>query len=137
MEPFVKILVDYSPALAGGVVATILVTVTLLKALGVTAQIGDKAALVPDSRMTDLATGVDDIKEKLSTIEGRVREVEHELSNRPTREEIHRLELSFTRLEGRLESQAATIQSTANAIGRIEDYMYTAAATARAKSGVR
>lgn len=116
MDPqWLKLIVDFSPALAAGVAATIFVVVVLMKVLGIA---------LPGKSEPALAEGISEIKERLAA-------VENDITNRPTREEMHRLELSFTRLEGEVRSQGMTIQSTAAAIGRIEDYMYAAAASRR------
>ncbi|MBZ9678911.1 DUF2730 family protein [Mesorhizobium sp. ES1-1] len=121
MDPtWVKLISDFSPALAAGVALTLLVIVAILKLFGFTG-IADKSKLVNEGKLNA----------SLSAIEKRLATVENDITNRPTREEMHRLELSFTRLEGEVRSQGMTIQSTAAAIGRIEDYMYTAAAQRR------
>ena len=88
----------------------------------------NKALLNVSDKDKIVDTGqLDAIDKKLSTIEGRLGTVENDVSNRATREEVHRLELSFTRMEGRFDSLSATTQATANAISRIEEFMYAAA----------
>ncbi|MBP0439450.1 DUF2730 family protein [Tianweitania sediminis] len=137
MDPYIKLMVDYSPALAAGVVGTVFVVVTLLKLLGFSG-IGDKSQLVDSGKMTVVATGIETVKNQVTELEKRlsaVNEIEKrlgivelDLKNRPTKEDHHRLELSFTRLEGEVKSALMTIQASAAAISRIEDFMYAAAA---------
>ena len=66
-------------------------------------------------------------------IEARISHVESDVQHRATREEVHKLELSFTRMEGRFESIDQRTAATAHGVQRIESFMYEAAM--RAKDG--
>jgi hypothetical protein len=116
----------------GGVVGAILAVVAIVgTVLGgivfknkAVVSVTDKEKLV-DSKQLDL------INSNLGEIEKRLGNVEHDVTSRATREEVHRLELSFTRMEGRFDGVSATTQATANAVSRIEQFMYDAALRAK------
>lgn len=149
MDALWKYLFDNTPALGAAVaaIAIILGFVVfpfLIKALGLV--IGDKSKLVGKEEIKPMAGGVDDIKDQLTGVEERLAALEsgferrlaelaHEVKNRPTREEIHRLELSFTRMEGRFESLDNTSRANSASLTRIEDQMYAAAVRLREGRG--
>lgn len=87
-------------------------------------SVSEKAKLVD-------STQLDAINTNLGEIEKRLGNVEHDVTSRATRDEVHRLELSFTRMEGRFDSVSSTTQATANAVSRIEQFMYDAALRAK------
>lgn len=126
MDPLIQLAFEYSPAVAVGAVIAVFVMTAVFKAMGFSG-IGDKSKLVDNSKMQAVNSGVDAVKSQLGDIEKRLGAVEQDLQNRPTKEDHHRLELSFTRLEGQVMSQGMTIQATAIAINRIEEFMYQAA----------
>lgn len=144
MEALLKLAFEYAPAVAAGAVISVFVMTAVLKALGYSG-IGDKSALVDGNKVNAVSSGVLVMQSQLSDIEKRLRTmeqvekrlavVEQDLPNRPTKEDHHRLELSFTRLEGGVQQMAAKIEATAHGITRIEDYMYAAAAK-RGSTGV-
>lgn len=127
MEQLLALAFEYAPAVAAGVVLSVFVMTAVFKALGYTA-IGDKAKLVDGNKIATVTSGVDAVRTQLGDIEKRLGAVEQDLQNRPTKDDQHRLELAFTRLEGEVRSSGMTIQATANAVSRIEDFMYQAAA---------
>ncbi|PZO81618.1 MAG: hypothetical protein DI629_03515 [Mesorhizobium amorphae] len=147
MDPW-KILFDNSPAL-GLAVAAIAVLLGLLfpfilKMLGLV--VGDKSKLVGKEEIAATAGGVDDIKTRLSGVEKRLGTLEGgmelqlaniaaELRNRPTRDEIHALEKSFIRMEGRFEVIDVATQANRASLMRIEEQMYAAASAARSRDG--
>lgn len=112
-------LAQQSVPFALAIVGVLLILGLILKASGFSG-IGKTSKLVDDDKIAAIA-------ENLGAIEKRLGTVEHDVSQRATRDEMHRLELSFTRMEGRFESLSATTQATANAVSRIEEYMYSAA----------
>lgn len=132
MDALMKLAFENAGPVATGVVLAVFAMVMILKALGFTGVTGDREKLDNGTKL--MSEGVAGVKTQLEDIDKRLGAVESDLHNRPTKDDIHRLEISFTRLEGQVLSSAATIQATAVAIGRIEDYMYQAASR---KGGVR
>lgn len=130
MDQMMTLALEQAPAVGAGVIFTVFALGAIFKALGFSV-IGDKAQVVDSTKMKSVSIGVDVVREQLGEIEKRLGAVEHDLQNRPTKDDHHRLELAFTRLEGEVRSSAMTMQATANAVSRIEDYMYTAAAGQR------
>lgn len=63
------------------------------------------------------------ISSKLSTIDGRVSDIEHDLRARPSRSELHGLEISMTKLGGRIATVEMTTKATAAGVTRIEDFL--------------
>lgn len=126
MDPqLIKLAFEYAPAIFTGAIIAVAVMWMAggaLKGLGFS-PFGDKSK--PAEK---LAAVTDATHTQLGEIERRLGAVEQDLQNRPTKDDQHRLELAFTRLEGQVMKSGATIQATANAIARIEDYMYAAAA---------
>lgn len=132
-----KALFENAPALFVAVVAVVLilgaVLTPLFKFLGIVVIGGTKAKVVDEEvkRLATVNTGVGDIKGELAEIktllgafESRIGLVEAGVQNRATREEMHKLELSFTRLEGEVKSQALTTQNIYTMVSRIDDFMY-------------
>ncbi|MEO0496909.1 MAG: DUF2730 family protein [Pseudomonadota bacterium] len=78
--------------------------------------LGDKTKIVERDELQS-------INQKLGTIDGRLSDVEHDLSNRPTRRELHEIEISMTRLEGEVTSVGRVTKSTNDAVVRMEDFL--------------
>lgn len=126
-DQLMKFVFDYSPPLAVGAIIAVFAMGFVMKAMGYSA-IGDKSKVVETTEVGATRSGVESVLDQLGDVEKRLAAVEQDLQNRPTKDDQHRLELAFTRLEGTVLQSAATGQATANAISRIEDYMYAAAA---------
>ncbi|MHB2265825.1 DUF2730 family protein [Aliihoeflea sp. PC F10.4] len=126
MDQLMRFAMEQAPAVSAGVILTVFVMTFILKATGFS-LIGDKAKVVDGAKMTNVSAGVDVVRQQLSDIDKRLVAVEQDLQNRPTKEDHHRLELSFTRLEGEVRSTNITVQATANGVSRIEEFMYSAA----------
>lgn len=78
--------------------------------------IGDKTKVVEGDRLNS-------IDKKLGGIDRRLGDVENDLRHRPTRQEVHDLELSVTRLETKVVSIKETTEKTNRAVNRIEEFM--------------
>ena len=100
----------------GGVVAAVAIGLAgLIKAMGWTA-FGDKSKVVAGQKLERIDASLGEIKQRVGAIET-------DLKGRPTRQELHDLELSFTRMEGRFQAVEQTVRATNSAVGRIEDHM--------------
>ncbi|MEL6503472.1 MAG: DUF2730 family protein [Pseudomonadota bacterium] len=80
------------------------------------AVFGDKAQIVK-------AEDVKSLSGKISHIEGRLTDIEHDLENRPTLGQVHNIEKIIARMDERMEGLKSTIGSTNAAVGRIEQFM--------------
>lgn len=130
MEPYVKIVTDFSPGLAAGVIIVIVTVVVLLRLLGFSG-IGERK--MADAQKS-VSIGVADIKDILDGIETRLGKVEAEGKERSA--EVHRLELAMTRQEGRMETGWMKVEAMYNSLTRIEDQMYAAAVRLRERGGL-
>lgn len=63
------------------------------------------------------------IADKVSNIDSRLAEVEHDLENRPTRDEMHQLQLTMTRMGGKIDLLQSITTGTGAAVTRIEDHL--------------
>lgn len=139
-EASMKELVDLAGKLAStagpavaAIVVVLIVLIVGLKWSGVLATVGNKKTLIDDGQISAVTKGIASIAEKVDGIEARISHVESDVQHRATREEVHKLELSFTRMEGRFESIDQRTAATAHGVQRIESFMYEAAM--RAKDG--
>lgn len=141
--PFDKILTDAFEryGLLGLVVAAssilvVLGTVFVLKRSGFTA-FGDKSKLVDDAKIDGVARDVKDIKETLgdqiSRVERRVTAVERDVQDRPTKTEIHNLQLALARMEGRFDLTESAVRATGASVTRMEDFLLRISERDRAK----
>ena len=139
-DPLMKEMLDLAGELvktAGPAVAAIVVVLIVLivglKWSGVLATVGSKKTLIDDGQISAVTQGIASIAEKADGSEARISHVEIDVQHRATREEMHKLELAFTRMEGRFESIDQRTAATAHGVQRIESFMYEAAM--RAKDG--
>lgn len=79
-------------------------------------SIGDKTKVVAKDRLASIDT-------RLGGIERRVTSVESDLKNRPTRREVHDLDIAVTKLDGRLQGLEKVTNSTNHSVLRIEEHM--------------
>ena len=77
---------------------------------------GDKSKMVETS-------AVEKIDRRLGTIEKRLTDVEQDLHQRPTRQEIHELEKALARQDERIKSVDRTVTATNAAVSRIESFL--------------
>lgn len=89
-------------------------------------SIGDKTKVIMKDDLSSINT-------KLGGIDRRLGEVENDLKYRPTRREVHDLELSMTRLETEVISIKETTEKTNRGVNRIEEFMMTASRTEKGK----
>lgn len=64
------------------------------------------------------------IEARLSSIDGRLRDVEHDLTDRPTRSELHEVVLSMTVQAGKIDALTQRVSAIGSGVTRIEDFMY-------------
>lgn len=89
--------------------------------------VGSKKTVVDDGKITAVQAGIENIETKLGSVEQRLSTVENDVERRATRDEVHQLELSFTRMEARVEAVDARTSAIAHGVSRIEGFMYEAA----------
>ncbi len=131
MDSFVPQLIEQAGPVAAGIAVVFLVIFFGLKWTGLLTTIGDRKKLVDAGQMTAVANSLEGIKSSLDGLNRRMTVVEHDIEGRATRDEVHELELSFTRLEGRFDFLESTMKATAAGVTRIEDFMYEAALRGR------
>lgn len=102
-----------------GVISAVLIVMTIigvyLRQKGLV-SIGDKKKVVLKGDLSSINT-------KLGGIDNRLKDVENDLRHRPTRKEVHDLELSMTRLETEVTSIKDTTEKTNRGVNRIEEFM--------------
>ncbi|WP_158555157.1 DUF2730 family protein [Fulvimarina endophytica] len=90
--------------------------------------IGDRAKVVDPDRLDKVFGSIETMSEKLEerfkNLERRVADVESGLSDRPSRAEMHKIQLDFSDLKGRLGVMESVGQQTNAAVQRIEGYMF-------------
>lgn len=116
METYFQQLLTQGGPLGAVVVATVLLMGLWLRHKGWLFE-PPKTAAPPDlSRMIELSKQVENVRERLTS-------VEHDLRGLPTREEIHALNVAQIQLNERLLALDRTTTTTGRAVTRIEDYM--------------
>lgn len=63
------------------------------------------------------------VMSQIGKMDARLKDLERDVEHLPTRAEIHALELSLTRLDGRFSTMEETTKATGRAVSRIEDFM--------------
>lgn len=127
MDSLVPKLIEQAGPVAAGIAVVLLVLFFGLKWTGLLATIGDRKKLVDSGQMTEVANSLAGIKQSLDGLATRMTTVERDIEKRATQDEVHELEISFTRLEGRFDYLESTMKATAAGVTRIEDFMYEAA----------
>jgi archaellum component FlaC len=111
-----------------GIITAVLIVMTVigvyLRQKGLV-SIGDKTKIILKDDLSSINT-------KLGGIDNRLKDVENDLRHRPTRKEVHDLELSMTRLETEVVSIKDTTEKTNRGVNRIEEFMMQ---SARAEKG--
>ena len=115
MEQTLQQLAENAGPIGAVVAAVALGLATIIKAMGWTA-FGDKSKIVATQKLQK-------IDGALQSIDRRVGSIETDLQGRPTRKEMHDLELAFTRMQGRFEAVEQNTRATNAAVARIEDHM--------------
>lgn len=82
--------------------------------------IGDKTKVVNKDALAS-------IDNKLGKIDQRLSDVEHDLKGRPTRAEVHDLDISVAKMDERLKSIDRGVHATNEAVTSINDFMREAA----------
>lgn len=112
-----------------GSVAALVIAITIVLAIvffglflrnRAVVSIGAKDKLVDNSQIVS-------IQEQLGAIASKVNGLERDVHDRATKDEVHQIELSVTRMEGRIDAMATTVQATAHGVSRIEQFMLAAA----------
>ena len=95
--------------------------------------IGDKTKVVDIDALERIADklgkvgdAVDQTQGAVRALDDRVKDVEHDLSSRPTRQEMHELEKSNVRSEEQLKALTIEIKATRETVARIDRHMYDA-----------
>ena len=118
----IKMVWEFAPALGAAVAVIVILLGVIGKMFGFTA-IGDKSKLVDDTKIDKLNNGMEAIGARLETIERRITTVEHDVEARPTRQEIHALDLSMAKLDGRMGVFEAEIKAVRATVNRIDDFL--------------
>ncbi|WP_417423583.1 hypothetical protein [Hoeflea sp.] len=71
----------------------------------------------------DVMTELRAINARLGTFDERIKEVEHDLQSRPTRQDMHKLETGFARMDERMIALNGTTNATGAAVSRIENFL--------------
>lgn len=106
----------------GGPLGILLVFLVVFVALGLWVRKQGFLSVEDAARNAD-NDNLSSINTKLGSVDRRLTEVEHDLQNRPTRDELHRLEISVTQLDGRMSSIEKTTTATNHAVNRIEEHL--------------
>ncbi|WP_147440315.1 hypothetical protein [Notoacmeibacter ruber] len=130
---FLMNLVEQAGPVAAGIAVVLLILFFGLKWSGAFAMIGSGKSVIDNERLDQLATGIENIGERLGSIEGRVAHVERGLDDRVRRSEVHDLDIALARMEGRLDMMAAASQATGASVTRIEDYLLQLSQNAKNK----
>jgi hypothetical protein len=64
---------------------------------------------------------------RLTLFDQRVGKMEHDLSTRPTGEQMHKMELQLTRMDGRIDGLDRTANATNASVNRMEEFLYNIA----------
>jgi hypothetical protein len=71
----------------------------------------------------DVMTELRSINARLGKFDERINELEHDLASRPTRQDMHRLEMSLARMDERMSAMTSTVKATGEGVLRIENYL--------------
>ena len=63
------------------------------------------------------------INGRLSKVDARVKEIEQDLASRPTREDMHRIELSMARMDEQISALNSNVKATGAGVARIENFL--------------
>ena len=133
METFLVSLASKGGVVGPVVVGVVLLIGVLLRQKGVL-SIGDGTKVVRVEHLEAISGKLDGIsKEVHSTkvtvgkLDGRVKDVENDLSNRPTRQELHDLGLLFARMDERFSALTREVKAARETIARVDRHMYEAA----------
>ncbi|EAU40177.1 hypothetical protein FP2506_11492 [Fulvimarina pelagi HTCC2506] len=107
---------------AGLVITVVLGVVFILKWTGFTA-FGDRSKLVDAKAIVKVSEGVDAIATDLKNLDRRVAAVEKDVGDRATRQEVHDLQLSIARMEGRFDLMEASMKAIGGSVTRMEDFL--------------
>lgn len=127
MEKFLISLID-----TGGPAGVLTASFLIMAMIGIFARqkgwiaLGDKTRVVDNDKLSS-------IDKKLGGIDRRLGEVESDLKHRPTRREVHDLEISMTRLESEVTSIKDTTEKTNRGVNRIEEFMMQASRPEKGK----
>lgn len=114
VEVYLLPILENGGPLGALVVAAVLLTGFLLRQKGWLTN--DKAKVVSSTQLIELTKRVGDI-------DSRLKMVEHEIDQLPTRAEIHELQLAHEKLAGRMLLIENTTSATKAGVMRIEDFM--------------
>lgn len=64
-----------------------------------------------------------EFNQKLDSIESKVKEIEHEMQSRPNRNDYHNLQLSVTKINGRIDRQVDALNRIEGSVIRMEDFL--------------
>ena len=67
------------------------------------------------------------IEHQLDTFDRRIGKIENDLASRPTSEQMHKLELALTRMDGRIDGLDRTANATNASVNRMEEFLYNIA----------
>jgi hypothetical protein len=71
----------------------------------------------------DVMTELRSINARLGKFDERINELEHDLASRPTRQDMHRLEMSLARMDERMSALTSNVKATGEGVLRIENYL--------------
>lgn len=112
-----------------GIIAAVMIITTVVglwvRQKGIL-SVGENSKLVSKDRLSS-------IDNQLGAIDSRLTSVESDLRNRPTREEIHALEIAVTKIDGRIDGVVSVTNATNHAVNRIEEYMLRSNHAAKGK----
>ena len=71
----------------------------------------------------EVMTELRSINERLGSFDKRIGDIEHDLVSRPTRQDMHKLETGFARMDERMIALNGTTNATGAAVSRIENFL--------------
>lgn len=71
----------------------------------------------------DVMSELRSINARLGSFDARIKEVEHDLASRPTRQDVHRIEMSMVRMDERMAALSKTVETTGIGVTRIENIL--------------
>jgi len=89
--------------------------------LGFSAQV--KSDVPKADTNDDVMSELRAINGRLGKFDERITELEHDLASRPTREDIHRIEMSMVRLDERMTALTGNVKATGAGVSRIENFL--------------
>ena len=120
----------------GGPVGVVVAVVVLLVIVGAFLRqkgiiaFGDQTKVVRRDELGAINHKLKNVDQSLRGLDRRVQHVETDLQSRPTVKQVHDLEKSFVRMEGKFEAVETDIRATRAAVTRIEEHMYRMAEAA-------